>query len=287
MNMNAVSAPLISVIIPVCNAAGNIRACIQSLACQTFKDFEVLFMDGASTDDTVEIIKSCIPETGKFIVSSSTDLGIYDAMNKGIKKSTGRWLYFFGSDDQLAGSNVLSGVAKHLGEDDEIVYGDIILSPGGQQEKGEWNNKRMLHMCINHQRIFYKAKLFHKYGVFDLRYPVNADYGLNISLFSNPLVRKKHITLPIAFYNSGGFSFNKVDENFWDDFQQVIAKKFSPYLSRKEIYGRLAFYCWYHLNKKNYYTAFRLFCRIYLHTLSFGFLKHSLSQFRKSFGNHV
>ncbi|MDB5280356.1 MAG: glycosyl transferase family 2 [Ferruginibacter sp.] len=273
--------PKISIVIPTYNAGQTIFDCLNSLAQQQYTNVEIIIVDGLSTDNTINIVQSFLSIMDVRFVSGK-DNGIYDAMNKGIQIAKGEWIYFMGSDDRLINEEVLSEVAGYLKSDNDIVYGDVVLLPGGDKESDEWGYLRLLHMCINHQRVFYKALLFKKLGSFNTDYLIAADYDLNIRFFCNPGIVAKHIVLPIAFYNTTGYSTGKIDEPFWNNFKTVMLKSFSPHLSNREIYGRLSFYCWYKMHKKEYSKALRLFADIFYNTHSVNFLTHSLSQLIKS-----
>lgn len=276
--------PLISIIIPVYNAAATLSFCIESIINQTFKNVEMVIMDGLSTDGTAALVQSYAAKHSNISWRSAKDAGIYDAMNKGISVANGGWLYFMGSDDTLFDSNVLREISGYLNDDADIIYGNTLWMPDNRQEEGGWNHKQLLNMSINHQRIFYRSNLFTKSGAFNLMYKIAADYELNIRLFCDPGVKKKYINVTIARYHSGGYSANKVDEAFWDDWKNILLKNFSPYLPKKVIYNRVSWYCWYNMQQKKYGKALQLFCTIYFNVFNFSFLKHSVSQFIKSSG---
>ncbi len=270
--------PLISIIIPVYNAAAVLGFCVESIIIQTFKNFEIIILDGLSTDDTPALIDSYAAKHPNILWHSAKDQGIYDAMNKGIEMANGEWIYFMGSDDTLAGSEVLSTVFSSIKPGDEIIYGNCVCMPGQIIERGEWGHLQLLNMNINHQRIFYKIDLFKNRAAFNLLYKVAADYELNIRLFCDSSVTKKYIDTTIAVYHLQGFSAGKTDENFWNDWKKIFVKNFLPFLPAKLVYNRLAWYCWYQLKQRQYKAAFGLFCEIYFHTFSLSFLKHSASQ---------
>src|ERR1700761_7508109 len=99
---------LFSIIVPTYNSGATLRRCLESLAVQTFTDFEVLVMDGVSTDDTLRITEEMSSEfQGRLRLTSEPDKGVYDAMNKGILGARGKWLLFLGSDDRLNDDLVL------------------------------------------------------------------------------------------------------------------------------------------------------------------------------------
>src|SRR5215218_2671624 len=98
----------LSIIIPTYNAGNNLARALESVLQQTFSSFEVLIMDGLSTDNTSAIVESFHDE--RIQLFREGDRGIYDAMNKGIAKARGAWLYFLGSDDELYTSTVLEEI---------------------------------------------------------------------------------------------------------------------------------------------------------------------------------
>ena len=115
--------PRLSIIIPTFNSAKTLSRCLDSVISQSFTDWEVLMMDGVSNDDTIKIASSC--QDSRIRIYSEPDKGIYDAMNKGIDKSRGEWLYFLGSDDYLFNSHSLEDVFKNDIEKYDVVYGDV------------------------------------------------------------------------------------------------------------------------------------------------------------------
>jgi len=252
--------------------------CLNSIVQQTFREFEIIIVDGNSTDNSIDTIK-CFAETHQNIRwFSETDEGIFDAMNKGIKMAKGTWVYFLGSDDSLINAGVLSLVAAALQDEDEIVYGNSIWIPGNFNDSGPKSYLSLLNEGINHQRVFYKKELFEKFGYYNVHFKFASDLELNNRFFCNPNISKKYINVPVAFFNAGGISATNIDYELWKHWKTIIVKNFSPFVPKNKIYRRLSWYCWYVMQKKNYLESFRLFCAIYFHTLSFTFLKHTASQ---------
>lgn len=272
--------PFLSIIIPTYNSGNIVRVAMDSIAAQTFRNFEVLVMDGASTDDTLQVAGSYTNMNVRIL--SEKDNGIYDAMNKGIKHAKGEWLYFLGSDDKFSHEDVLTQMTASIEDGTGIIYGNSLWQPEGKMEKGEWNHHRLLQQSINHQRIFYRATLFNEFGDFNTNYKVAADYELNIRFFCKPRVIKKYVDLLVADYHSGGFSANRTDEPFWDNWKIIYLGNFSAHLPKKDIYERLNGYCWYCLEKKQYKKAAALFFTIFFHTGDLRFVKYTITKGFKS-----
>ncbi len=99
--------PLVSIIIPTYNSAKTLSKCLDSLVNQTFQNFEVIILDGKSSDDTVSISLRYTDIFKNIRLISERDKGIYHAMNKGIEMAKGEWLYFLGSDDYILENSTL------------------------------------------------------------------------------------------------------------------------------------------------------------------------------------
>ncbi len=115
--------PLISVITITYNAAETLPLTMESVAEQSFTDFEHIVVDGASTDDTIMIARKM--GTPSLRIISEPDKGLYDAMNKGIKLAHGRYLLFLNSGDKFHASDTLQAYADAIErKGPDIIYGD-------------------------------------------------------------------------------------------------------------------------------------------------------------------
>lgn len=216
----AMTAPLFSIIVPTFNAAATIRACLESIVHQVYDEFEVVIVDGASTDGTVEIARGFGTELGaRLVIHSGPDDGPYDAMNRGVEIATGEWLLFLGADDTLYESDTLALVAAFIRdhETSDLVYGDVIMRSTDTRHAGAFDLDRLLfetNLC--HQSIFYRRKLFAGIGPYNLRYRVWADWDFNIRCFSNPALVTQYMDIVVARYNDmTGLSMREgVDREF-------------------------------------------------------------------------
>lgn len=115
--------PLISVITITYNASATLPITMESVAEQTFTDFEHIIVDGASTDDTILIGRKM--GTSALRIVSEPDKGLYDAMNKGLKLARGRYLIFLNSGDKFHAADTLGAYAEAIKKKNpDIVYGD-------------------------------------------------------------------------------------------------------------------------------------------------------------------
>jgi len=248
-----------SIIIPTYNSAKTIKRCLDSIIAQTYKDYEVLVMDGVSKDDTLLIAQSY--NNSRIHIYSEPDKGIYDAMNKGILKSKGEWLYFLGSDDYLYAPDALERVAKKLTAEYKIVYGEVEATRLEEEYKGEWRPEMMeYNRC--HQAIFYHRSVFEKYGVYDMSYKVYADYIYNLRCFWKYKVPTKHIDVVVAHYSDGGVSANGNDPKFYRDIDLLILR----YGSRNYSINRRKEFA-YNVIRHNDDIARRFAMRMYIYYL--------------------
>ena len=212
----------LSIIIPTFNSGAVINRALDSIVSQTFSDWEVLIMDGVSTDNTIEVAQSY--NDPRIRIYSESDKGIYDAMNKGIKKAQGEWVYFLGSDDWLLNNGVLEQVLSSDIDNLDVVYGEVRSPVLTEDNRGGWTKKNVsANRC--HQAIFYKNYIFNKLGLYNLRYPYAADFEFNLRWLFNKKIKNTYLPIEIAFFSPEGVSSNNSDENFWKDFYLIVLRK--------------------------------------------------------------
>lgn len=173
-------SPTFSIITVTFNAAKTIRRTLESVGSQSCHDYEHIIVDGASTDDTLNIIKGVSPQCR---LLSEPDRGIYDAMNKGLHLAKGRYLIFLNAGDKFHNSLVLEKLAETIVRDNpDIVYGqtDIVddngkfLAPRHLSAPKHLSFKSFASgMLVCHQAFVVRRDLAEDY---DLRYSFSADY---------------------------------------------------------------------------------------------------------------
>ncbi|QXV65790.1 glycosyltransferase [Mucilaginibacter sp. 21P] len=223
--------PLISIIMPVFNSEKVLEQALVSIKNQQHKDVELIIVDGGSTDGT-----SLIFERYKSIITiliQEPDNGIYDAMNKGVKRASGKWLYFMGADDRLLPG--FSEMARQLTDANTLYYGDAEAE--GYMLKGTFTKYRLAKYSINHQTIFYPAKVFEKH-TYNLRYKVFADYALNLIVWGDATIRKKYIPVKIVRYDLTGFSASNKDDLFKKEKPLIIRKSMGWLMYLRFLYKR-------------------------------------------------
>ncbi|MEJ7913045.1 MAG: glycosyltransferase, partial [Chitinophagaceae bacterium] len=175
----------------------------------------------------------------KVIFDSASDEGIYDAMNKGIDRSSGEWILFLGSDDMLYNSLVLQEMSNKIKTTQApVIYGNVIIkgdagwAADGSTYDGFFSLKKLLEKNICHQSVFYHRQVFNRLGKFNTRYKVCADYEFNLRCFAK--YEFCYVDLIVATFNGGGTSIVNNDVNFAKDQVYIIFKHFRSQLYRPE-----------------------------------------------------
>ena len=195
---------LISVVVPTLNAAKWLPQCLASLSEQTFKHFEVLVVDGGSSDDTQQWVDQFASNSTPRIRWHQEDgLGVYSAMNWGYQNASGLWCYFLGADDVLHSPEVFERMADVLNQTKaDLVYGDVLMKSKRRRYCGPVTLDTLLfHKNVSHQAIFYSKALLARMGGYSLRYPVWSDWDLNIRCFKTPGVVHLWVDQLIAVFN--------------------------------------------------------------------------------------
>lgn len=199
--------PFISVITINYNNAAGLQKTIDSVVNQSFQDFELIVIDGNSTDKSVELIKHH-QRINDWV--SEKDQGIYDAQNKGIQKATGNYLLFLNSGDCLVNRIVLEKVSHFLSGNKSFYYGDLILEKNGVQEKHlapqDIDTDFMLNSTFWHPCVFIKSDLFKNYGLYNTDFKIAGDYEFFIRCLLKPGISTEHIPEFITLFDGNGIS---------------------------------------------------------------------------------
>ena len=189
-------------------------------------DFHVI--DGDSTDDTLDVVRRMAPSVD---LLSEPDTGVYDGINKGIARSTGRFFLVLGAGDVLR-PGIIAKLADRLAAapPHSIVYGNVHWVSLNRIYDGFFTKRKLTLRCICHQAMFIDRSLVDRFGPYDLRYPVAADWHFNIRCFADPRVQTQYVDEIIADYEGGGISDTVHDTRFQADLTELIRASFgTPY----------------------------------------------------------
>ena len=211
-----------AIIVVTRDNADGLGRTLQSIRQLNYELKETIVIDGASSDNTMEVLEANKDIVTRFV--SEKDTGIYNAMNKGIGFVTGDYVVFMNAGDCFAGSNVLS---KVNGSDGDIILGSE--SYGGQVRmvKPQMSLYDILSMGINHQAVYYRKEILQRYG-FDESYRLIADLKSVVEPLSKDRATISCIPEIHAICEGGGLSQQR-----WKDIrkenQRIIEEVVEPF----------------------------------------------------------
>lgn len=197
------------------NNKEGLRNTIESVIHQTFHDFEFIIIDGGSTDGSVEVLKEYDTQIDYWI--SEPDGGIYQGMNKGIKKATGEYLNFMNSGDCFYTADILEKVSNYKSNADFIVGKDFHYNNDTHQGHTSIHPPRttMIHFFVatlDHQSSFIKRELFYD-SLYDESHRLVSDW----IFFTEKIVKDKKqvhfIPDIVCRREEGGLSEQQRDKN--------------------------------------------------------------------------
>ncbi|MHA8108512.1 glycosyltransferase family 2 protein [Aquirufa sp. A-Brett2-W8] len=185
--------PLISFIIATFNSGHSLVSTLESILSQTYPRFEIIVIDGGSSDETVNILKSYGDKITYWV--SEVDRGIAHAFNKGIQVANGDYINFQGSGDTLTGNEVLSEIFTNQDFLKDFVIARINRVTNTSEKKVLWASKRnkpkfnyntlVWRMSLYHQALFTHKSYFQQYGEFDENLKYSMDYEHILRSFKN------------------------------------------------------------------------------------------------------
>ncbi len=219
-------------IITVClNSEKTIEKTILSVKNQNYQTIEHIFIDGISSDNTIDIIRKNL--TANDLLISEKDDGIYDAMNKGIKRAKGDIIIILNSDDVFFENSTLENIIntfdKH--ENLELIYGNIIITKNNKTlrnwQSGEFlENSFTKGWCPAHPAFIVKKSTYEKYGLFDLNYKYAADIEIMYRFLKKFNCKYMYLNNYLVKMKSGGKSNRNLSNIFFQNIENIkIFKK--------------------------------------------------------------
>lgn len=203
----------ISVITATYNRKNTILKAIKSIRSQTYPNVEHLIIDGASTDGSLEVIKEYI--TSETVLISEPDFGIYDALNKGIMRSTGDIIGVLHSDDIYASNHVLEKVAAEFSDVNlDAVFADAEFFSNGDPDNivrryrsNRFNKKKLSWGWMPaHTTIFFRRRVFDLFGLYKTDYKIAADMDYVARVFTSKGFRSIYVPSVWVKMQIGGAS---------------------------------------------------------------------------------
>jgi len=239
----------VSIITPTLNSERFIKDCIESVKNQSYLDIEHIIVDGGSVDSTLKLIKEYENSYDLKLISGK-DNGIYDALNKGIKSSTGEIIGILHSDDFYVHSQVIEKIVKVFLEGNvDSCFADLCYVSKENPNRvirywkaGNFDITNFKNGWMPpHPTLFVKKEVFDKYGLYSLDYKISSDYEFIVRVLYKFKIRTYYINELIVKMRVGGASnkslknvIQKVKEDYriiqkykLDGCKTLILKNFS------------------------------------------------------------
>lgn len=232
----------ISVITVTYNNLPGLRRTLPSVVGQDYSDFEYIVVDGASQDGTVAYLKEHLSGITTWV--SEPDSGIYEAMNKGVRLSTGDYCIFMNAGDLFVSPRVLSQVHKHLNDADIILGNEIVVNEndtirGFTASRHAYTLKHLLTSSTSHQATFIRRGLLLEYP-YDESLRLVSDWKFILERFLEGCHTFKEINVDVCFFRTGGATYRyqtlglqekKSVLEQYPEYKEIWSKPYSPHLS--------------------------------------------------------
>lgn len=203
----------VSIITATFNREATIKHTLDSLKKQDYTDIEHIIVDGASTDGTMAIVQA--NKGMNTIIISEPDYGAFDALNKGLKLATGDIVGFLHSDDFFANSHVISDVVATMKKHKvDSVFGDVaFVSSKDTNKMVRYYSSKKFHpgrfeygFMPAHPTFFTKREYYERFGYFDTKYKIAADFELLVRFLYEQKISYKYMDQLMIYMHMGGLS---------------------------------------------------------------------------------
>ena len=217
-----------SVIIVSLNTKKDFLKTINSARKQKYNDYEIIIVDGKSSDGTIKEIKRIKDRRVRSVIEK--DNGIYDAMNKGVKKSKGDWIIFLNSGDIFVNKNVLKKISIKEIEKYDILFGNTLVDNKFFIYKVRANSftKKTIFMPFCHQSTVVRKNLLLNY-VFSSKYKISSDFDFFLKCFKKR-VRFHNLNITVSKVLSNGLSDRNRNTVFNENIKIIINNNYDLFL---------------------------------------------------------
>ncbi|CCY24676.1 glycosyl transferase [Brachyspira sp. CAG:484] len=226
--------PLVSVVTVTYNCINanrqdTLAQCIESVRCQSYDNIEHIIIDGASSDGTLDFLKSF----EGLRIYSEPDSGVFDAFNKGILRASGKYIVFMNSDDYFSENNAVEiSVSALENSGSDFSYGDTWLLHEDNPKKSGMRRpmiyKSFTKMPFCHQSMFCKTDVLKEIGMFDKENKIASDYEVYLKLLLGGY-KGIRVNACIACFRCGGISGDRI--KFIEEYCRVLKKSLDKFCS--------------------------------------------------------
>ncbi len=225
---------VLSVITINYNNVHGLEKTLDSVVNQTWKEFEYIVIDGGSSDDSPLLIKEYSSKISYWI--SEIDDGIYNAMNKGIKKAKGKYLLFLNSGDYLFDDNVFQNIFRSFDSDIDFICGNLYFEQNGKKLIKEHPEKmtfsHLVSRTVCHPSTFIKKSLFEKYDLYNENNKIVSDWEFFFKTMGLNGATYKKLDQIITNFDTTGIS--SVQQELVLEEKKKILKNYLPYIFNNE-----------------------------------------------------
>ena len=231
--------PFFSIITICKNSKKDIQECLSSIYSQSFKDFEHIICDGNSIDGTLNIINKIKNKNTRLFIAD--DQGLYDALNKGISKSIGKYIVILHSDDKFYNDDVLRNLNKEILTNSypPIVIANIVYINAKGTILRRWKsdlpsiNKIKRGWMAPHTGLVLKNEITKLLGPYNTKLKISADYEYELRLFKNHLNDVINSNIILIKMKIGGVSnrdINSFLRKTFEDFKVMRENDVNPFI---------------------------------------------------------
>ena len=230
---------LISLVTVTYNSFETVEGTLTSVDSQTNSFLEHIIIDGESSDNTLKICND-FGHISKII--SEPDKGIYDALNKGIKNSTGEIIGFLNSDDTFYDENSLKIISEAFDENTDCVFGDLIYTDQNEKVKRIWKGSDFKKGAFQkgwmpaHPTFYCRRSIYEKFGLYNDTYKIAGDFELMLRFFEKHNIRSKYIPQTLVNMKIGGVSNSSIKSKM-----DILKEEFRAFKQNKISVNKLSY----------------------------------------------
>lgn len=226
----------VSIITATYNSIISLASCMDSVLSQDYSNIEYLIIDGNSKDSTIAIIQDYQVKHKNITLVSEPDMGIYDALNKGLALAKGDIIGFVHSDDMLASTNIISEIVETFkSHQSNGVYGDLHYVSKDNDKKiiRRWKSCAFSITLLKkgwmpaHPTLFLKKEVYQKHGFFNLDYKIAADYDFMLRILKDETLNFTYLSKVISIMRVGGASNKSLKNIFLKSKEDYKAIKYN------------------------------------------------------------
>jgi len=204
----------ISTICSVLNSQKKINILLNSFKNQDYKNKELIIVDGGSSDNTINLINKKKNKQIKVLVKKKST--IYEAINHGIKKSSGQVINIMGDNDFFANRKIFNLINKKFTKDISYIYGDTEYVNLNKRLIRYYSSKNFTKKKVkfgfmpSHTSLFIKKKIFNKLGYYSTQYFYASDFDFFYRLLDKKNLKKIYLPSTLTKMTTGGVSNSSI-----------------------------------------------------------------------------